>query len=417
MSALTLSEKLIARAAQRETVTPGEEVWAIADRMIMNDSSGPRRIAKLIEELGGVWDRDRVVLVSDHFTPAANRRHAEILETTRTWARDNQIKHFYEFEGVMHNLMLDRWLVQPGMLLIGADSHTISAGAMGAFATPVGSTELATVLATGKIWLRVPQTIRIELEGELGRCLTLRDVTMKILSDFSASFATYRSLEYGGSFVEKLTMEQRLVLANQGIEMGAKNAVVEPSEWMFEAMEKAGIQQQCTPLYPDKDAQYLQTLQYDLNQLEPMVAAPHSPDNVVPISDVGSPDLSAAWMGSCVGGRLTDIRVMAQLLQGKRVRIPTTIVPATQEIYQASIKEGLLGTLVQAGCNIQSPGCGACAGLHSGILGPDDTIISTGPRNFAGRMGSRQAKIFLGNPYTLAASAIAGKIIDPREVL
>ena len=260
----TLTEKIIGRASGR-SVHAGEEVWARADRMIMNDSSGPRRIAELIDELGGIADPSRVVLASDHFTPPATARHREILSITRAWARERGVAGFYDGEGILHNLVLQEQWVEPGMLVVGADSHTCSAGAAGAVAVPVGSTELATVLATGEVWLRVPKTIRIDLEGRLPTGVDVRDLTLRILGDLGTRFASYRAVEYGGSGLDGLGVEERMLLANQGIEMGAKNAIVTPP---------AGAERE--DLQADLDAGYEARHGYELATLVPLIARPRS---------------------------------------------------------------------------------------------------------------------------------------------
>lgn len=413
---MTLTEKIIARAAGVSAVRPGEEVWATADRMIMNDSSGPRRIAGLIEELGGVRDRDRVILVSDHFVPASNVRHAKIVKTTREWAREQDIASFYEYRGILHNLVLDDRLVEPGMLLVGADSHTTTAGAMGAVAVAVGSTELATVLATGQIWLRVPETVRIDLDGELAPWTDVRDITMRILGDMSSDFALYRAIEYGGSHVERMALQDRLVLSNQGIEMGAKNAIVIPDSTL-----EHEIADKRTPgepvLGPDGDARYRAHHRYDVDELVPLVAASPSPDNVAPAASFDDTPIDMAWLGSCAGGRRADLQAAARVLRGRRAAVPLLVTPATQAIHHACIADGTLETLVSAGAVVLAPGCGACAGIHAGVQGEGDRVMATATRNFSGRMGSRESEVFLGSPYTVAASAVAGRVIDPREVM
>jgi 3-isopropylmalate/(R)-2-methylmalate dehydratase large subunit len=410
MSEMTLTEKVIARAAGVTSVRAGDEVWATADRMIMNDSSGPRRFASLVQELGGLWDPSRVVIVSDHFVPAANLRHAQILKTTRAWAKDHDVTHFYEYAGILHNLVLQEGLVGPGMLLVGADSHTTSAGAVGAVAVAVGSTELATVLVTGQLWLRVPETVRIELAGRLGPGVDLRDVTMCILGEHGTSFALYRAIEYAGEFADGLSRDQRLVLTNQGIEMGAKNACVVPTGVLARELSTAGA------LLPDADAPYVARHAYDVGALVPQVAAPGSPDRVTAAADADDA-IDMAWLGSCVGGRGDDLRAAARVVAGSRAVVPFLVTPATQSIYRACLDDGTIATLAAAGATILPPGCGACAGVHAGVQGEGDRVIATATRNFPGRMGSRDAGVFLGSAYTVAASALRGRITDPREVL
>jgi 3-isopropylmalate/(R)-2-methylmalate dehydratase large subunit len=408
MTGMTLSEKIIARAAGLDTVRPGDEVWASADRILMNDSGGPRRIAPLIEELDGLRDREQVVLVSDHFMPPANLRHAEILKVTREWAAEQQIPHFYEAQGILHNLVLEEKLVLPGMLVVGSDSHTVTAGAVGAVALSVGSTELATVLATGELWLQVPDTVQIVLEGALPTLIDIRDITMHILGRLKTDFAVYRAVEYGGTFLETLDLEERIVLSNQGIEMGATNAIVPPHGSL--------VDDAMGPTHPDSDADYVAVHTIDVTTLTPQVALPHMVDNVISIEDAPSTAVSAAWIGSCVGGRYADLKAAAHVLQGRKAKIPLIITPATHAIYQHCLQDGTLQTLVAAGAIIHPAGCGACAGLHSGTVAAGEKIITTATRNFKGRMGSQDSEVYLASPFTVAASAVAGRIVDPHEV-
>ena len=416
MSRHTLTEKVIARASGLEEVSAGEEVWARADRIIMNDTTGPRRIAGLIEELGGVQDRDRIVLASDHFVPPANLRQAEILKTTRDWARSQELPHYFEYQGVLHNLVLQESLVLPGMLLVGADSHTVTAGAMGAVSVAVGSTELATVIATGEVWLRVPQGIRIELNGELSPWVEMRDVTMHLLSEYRSDFALYSGVEFGGSFTDDLDLEDRLVLSNQGIEMGSKNSTVVPSQRLLAHIEAAGIEEQFSPIYPDPDANYAVEYEIDVGNLEPLVALPHAVDNLVAANEVQDGRMDVAWIGSCVGGRYADLKAAAEVLRGKQASIPLLVNPATHAIFQRAAEDGTMQVLLDSGAVFQPAGCGPCAGLHSGILAADERVITTATRNFRGRMGSLDSGIYLASPYTVAASAVAGRVVDPREV-
>jgi len=385
--------------------------------MIMNDSSGPRRIAGLIDELGGLWDSRRVVLASDHVIPAANIRHAEIIKTTRTWAQNQELPYFFEYQGILHNLLFQEWLILPGELLVGADSHTVTAGAAGAVAVAIGSTELATVLTTGQVWLRIPQTIRIRLDNALPPLVDMRDITMQILSDLKSDFALYKAVEFAGSFVDTLTIEDRLVLSNQGIEMGSKNAIVVPTQTLFDEITAVRPDLTLTPLYPDADAAYEATHQYDVGRIEPLVAAPHTVDNIFPAGQGPDNKIDVAHIGSCVGGRYEDLKAAAEVLKGQTVRLPLIVTPATHAIYRRCFEDGTLQTLLDAGAIIQPAGCGPCAGLHSGILAAEESVITTATRNFKGRMGSRDAAVYLASPYTVAASAVAGRVVDPREVM
>ena len=416
MTGKTIAEKIIAKSAGLEQVKIGDEVWVTPDRMSMNDTTGPRRIASLVDDLGGLWDRDKVILASDHFTPAGNIRQAEILKLTRDWAQSQSIQNFYDSEGVLHNLILQEWLVLPGMLLVGADSHTLTAGAIGALAVAVGSTELATVLATGKMWMSVPESVHIELSGGLSKLLDIRDITMKLLQDLKSDFALYSAIEYGGEFIEGLSLEDRLVLTNQGIEMGAKNAFVPTTQLLLDTISEEGISEEFQPVFADDGAEYKSEYHYDLNELEPLIALPHSVDNVVSVSDAPNTQVDHAWIGSCVGGRYADLKAAAMVVKGQKLQIPLSITPATRTIYHRALNEGILKILLDAGAVVNPPGCGACAGLHSGVAASGEKVIATATRNFRGRMGSRDSSVYLASPYTVAASAITGQISDPREI-
>ena len=412
MRRMTVTERIIARAAGVTAVTPGEEVWAKVDLAVMNDSSGPRRIQSILERLGDtLWDPERIVLVSDHFIPPSNPRHAEILSMTRRWAQEKGIAHFYEYQGILHNLLLEFRLVRPGMLVVGADSHTTTAGAVGAVAVPIGSSELAAVLVTGEIWLRVPETVCIKLHGKLQPGVMARDIDFHILGTLKSDFAIYKSIEFSGPAIAHLSIEERSVLTNAGIEMGAKNALV-PADtitWEYYDITPESV------LQHDPCADFEHLYEFTVSTLEPQIALPHQVDNVANVSDIVGQPVDIAYLGSCVGAKLSDLRMAAQILRGHKVSIPFIVTPATRSAYEAVLRDGTLATLVEAGAIVQPPGCGPCAGVHMGILGPDQRAIASVTRNFRGRMGSRDAEIYLGSPATVAASVIEGKIADPRH--
>lgn len=415
---MPVSERIIARAAGVATVRPGDEVWTQIDRAVMNDSSGPRRMAALVERLGGkVWDPAKVVLVSDHFIPASTFRHAEILSVTRDWAKEKGLTHFFEYDGILHNLLLERRLVEPGMLLVGADSHTVTAGASGAVAIPIGSSELGAVLVTGEIWLRVPETICVRLEGELQRGVMARDIDFQILGRLKNDFATYRAVEFAGSALASLSIEERSVLCNAGIEMGAKNAIVPADDITARWYAQLEVQSDWPTLAHDPHADFAETQTFDVSELEPQVALPHRVDNVAGVNELDDTPLTGAQIGSCVGAKLTDLRAAAEVLRGRKVRVPLLVTPATRAAMDAAVADGTAKILLDAGAVLQAPGCGPCAGVHMGVLGDGERIIASVTRNFRGRMGSREAEIYLGSPQTVAASAIAGQITDPRPYL
>jgi 3-isopropylmalate/(R)-2-methylmalate dehydratase large subunit len=411
---MTLTEKIIAHTSGRPAVAPGDEVWANVDLAAMHDSSGPRRIAPTLQQLGGaLWDPSRIVLAIDHFTPAATARHADILAVTRAWAQSAGIPHFFDSVGVMHNLLLERGLARPGTLIVGADSHTVTAGAVGALAIGVGATELATVLVTGQIWLRVPPTVLIRFEGSLPPYLTARDLAMTVLRVQRADFAIYKAVEYGGAVVDPLDLDERAVLANQAIEMGAKNGIIAPGSLLAALGGDGGNR----PVAGDAGARYEQVHTYAVDGIPPLVAAPPNVDNVGAVADTGAVVFDRAYIGSCAGGKAFDLRAAARILRGRRTRTPLRVAPATQRVVEDTLRDGTLQALVEAGAIIQAPGCGACAGLHSGLLGPQERCITTVTRNYPGRMGDPTAEIYLASPLTVAASAVTGRLTDPREFL
>lgn len=418
MRSMTITENIIARAAGLSEVTPGDEVWADVDLVMMNDTSGPRRMAPKLDQLGGeVWDIEKVVLATDHFIPAANMRHAEILDKTRRWANEHQMPHFYDFQGVLHNLILEDFLARPGMLIAGADSHSVTAGAVGAVAVGISSTELATILATGQIWMRVPPTVRIVLEGALPKGVTMRDLSMRILADLGSDFGLNKAVEFTGPALASLSLEDRSVLANQSIEMGAANGIVVPDETLLAELAAADVELPDPVPNSDEDCQIEATHTFDLSALEPQVACPHDVDNVRDVTELTGTKIDQVYVGSCVGGKMSDLMAFAQVLRGRRVKIPTTVTPATQHVYQTCLENGTLKALVEAGVTIQAPGCGACAGLHSGVLGSGERCMATVTRNYRGRMGDPGAEIYLASPYTVGAAAIEGRIADPRGYL
>jgi len=409
---MTLTERILARAAGRSSVRPGEEVWASVDLAVMHDSSGPRRIGPLLDRLGGrLWDPEKVVLAIDHFWPPATLTQAEIVTLTRAWARDHELPHFFDGHGVLHNLLLEAGLVRGGMLVVGADSHTCTAGAIGAVAVGVGATELATVLATGEIWLRVPSTVLIRFEGSLPSYLAARDLAMTVLGYLGADFAIYRAVEYGGDAVATLPLDERAVLTNQAVEMGAKNGIIAPPP------DAARIQGDSLDLAPTAPGDCEAVHTFRVSDLEPLVALPPRVDHVRPVRELEGLRVDRAYIGSCAGGKTTDLRLAARVLRGRRVRVPLVVTPATQGVVRECLADGTLGTLAEAGVVLQAPGCGACAGLHSGLLGPGERCVATVTRNNPGRMGHRSAEIYLASPLTVAASALTGRLTDPREVL
>jgi len=414
---VTLTEQILARASGRSRVGSGDEVWARVDLAVMHDSSGPRRVAPVVEELGGrLWDPGRVVLAVDHFLPPANVRQAEIISRTRLWAREHGIRHFFDGSGILHNILLEHGLAGPGMVIAGADSHTLTAGAHGAFAMGVGSTEMATILVTGEVWVSVPPSVLVHFDGAPAPWISARDMAMLVLRELRADFALSRAVEFRGPAVAALPVEERSVLTNQASEMGAHNAILASDETLRAHLRALGCDTRAE-LAPTPAAAYQEAFRFDVTGLAPLVACPPAVDCVRTVRDVAGTPLDRAYVGSCAGAKYGDLAMAARVLRGRTARIPLAVVPATQGTYLRALGDGTLETLVRAGATVQAPGCGACAGLHSGLLGPGERCIATVTRNTPGRMGARDAEIYLASPYTVAASAVRGAIADPAEVM
>jgi 3-isopropylmalate/(R)-2-methylmalate dehydratase large subunit len=417
---MTMAEKIIARTAQKITVKAGDFVWADVDTAMMDDLLGPRVvIADQIKRLGNqIWDKNKVVIISDHYSPAANITQAEILQFTRNWAKDYGIQHYYEGIGPCHQILAEKGFDIPGTLLVGTDSHTCTSGAFGCFGTGIGSTEMLGVLVSGQIWLRVPETIRIIWNGHLQTGVYSKDLVLKTIGMIGQAGAAYKALEFSGYCIDNLSVEDRMTICNMAVEAGAKTGLIAPDEKVFTYLEAIGAAKGF-PVYSDTDAVYCETVECDAESLTPQIALPHDVDNVVPVSIAAGETIQQAYLGSCTNGRFNDLQEAARILKGRRVAegVRMLVSPASHSVYNRAIREGVLQTLSDAGAIILAPGCGACLGLHSGILARGEKAISSTNRNFVGRMGHKEAEIFLGSPASVAAAAIEGKITDPRKYL
>ena len=416
---MTITEKILAHAAGLPAVRAGEIVNAAVDVAMMDDILGPRvEIAENMEKLGvSVWDPDRVVIVSDHYTPPANAKQAEIVKFTREWAAAHGVKNYYEFKGPCHQVMVERGHVTAGDIAIGTDSHTCAYGAVGAFSTGVGSTEMLGVLVTGEIWLRVPQSIKIEFNGELPTGVMAKDVVLKTIGKVGHAGATYKTLEFAGSTFENMIMDERLCITNMAVEAGAKNGIIPCDEKTVEFLKSTGAK---TPLiyHSDPDAEYLSSFRFDASELVPQCACPHNVDNVRPIAEVNTP-INQAYIGSCTGGRYNDLKMAADLLRGKQIAkgIRLLVSPASAWIWERCARDGILSDLAAAGATILASSCGACLGVHSGAIGAGEVCVSSTNRNFLGRMGSKKSEVYLASPLSVAASALTGRLTDPREFM
>ena len=417
----TMSEKILALGAGVPEAQAGDILWVNIDKAMLDDILGPRvEIADHMKEIKDeIWDPSKVVVISDHYTPPASINQAEIVKFTRDWSKKYGVDNYYEFVGPCHQIMVEKGHVLPGAVVLGTDSHTCMGGAMGAFATGVGSTEMLGVLITGKTWLRVPETIRVIWNGSLKPGVMAKDISLKTIGAIGHAGATYKTVEYQGNTISELSMDERLAITNMAVEMGAKAGLMKPDEKVAEYLAQHGVTAPYTMLESDPDAVYCQTLQFDAANLSPMVSCPHEVDNVAEIEQLADVKIDQAYIGSCTGGRYNDLAAAAQILKGHKVKAGTRLLvsPASQDIWMQASRDGILATLAEAGAVVMAPTCGVCVGLHSGLLADGEVCISSTNRNFIGRMGSKKARIYLSSPMAVAASAIAGKIADPRKYL
>ena len=417
----TLAEKIIAKAAGREHVTPGEIVTCAVDLAMMHDSGGPRRVQPILERLGAkVWDVNKVVLVSDHFVPAVDAESAAILDLTRKWAGANDIKNFYDMQGICHVVLPERGHLAPGMFVVGGDSHSPTGGAFGCFMFGVGATDMAGVLVTGETWVKVPGTIRIDINGDLPLGVSAKDIILHLCARLGMGGGKYQAIEYTGSTVAGLSMTERMTLSNMAAELGAQVGLIAGDETTAEYVRNAGGDPgDYRQWQSDADATYMETHSVQTDQLVPYVAAPHSPANSAPVGEHTGVALNQAYIGACTGAKLEDLHMAAKVLKGHKVAATTRLLlaPASTRVTAAAAADGTLATLTEAGAILMPSGCGACAGYGAGILANDEVCIASTARNFQGRMGATSSKVYLASPYTVAASAIEGRIADPRAFL
>ncbi len=418
---MNITEKILAKAAGKKVVQPGEIVDANVDMIMVHDLTGPLAV-EAFNKIGiqKVWDNQKAVVILDHQVPAESVKAAELHKTMRQFAKDQNLR-FYDVGrgGVCHQVMPEKGHVVPGTVIVGADSHTCTYGAFGAFATGIGSTEAAAVMATGKIWIKVPEAIKITVNGEFQKFVTPKDLILAIIGRLTVDGATYKSAEFTGPTIKNMSIAGRMTMCNMAVEMGAKNGIVEPDETTRKFLEgRVNALPNFEALKSDKDAVFGRTEEFDVSKMEPQVACPSQVDNVKPISEIGDMPIEQAFIGSCTNGRLEDLRLAAQVIKGKHVKdgVRALVIPASQEVYTQALKEGLLEIFTEAGALVCGSACGPCLGGHIGLLAAGETCVSSSNRNFIGRMGSPQANVFLASPATVAASAITGKITDPRKV-
>jgi len=416
---LNLIEKILASASSKKTVEPNEIVEARIDVAMVHDLTGPLTV-KAFREIGikRVWDPDKIVVILDHLVPADSVTTAELHKTLRNFVKEQEIEHFYEVGrgGVCHQVMPEEGFVRPGEVVVGADSHTCEYGALGAFATGIGSTEMAAVFVKGSLWFRVPKVIKINAEGKFKEYVSAKDLILKIISMLGSGGATYKGIEFTGKTVEDMSIDGRLTMCNMVIEAGAKAGIIEPDEKTIDYV-KERWKGRLDQVKSDPNAAYEKQIQMDVADLSAQVACPSSVDNVKPASELGNIEIDQAFIGTCTNGRMEDLRVAARILRGKKIGrgVRAIVIPASQSIYLESLREGLIETFVQAGAAVGNPNCGPCLGGHMGILAAGEVCVSTSNRNFTGRMGSKEARVYLASPATVAASAIEGRIVDPRS--
>ena len=421
---MTLTEKILARHSGNDRVEPGQIINANVDLVLANELSAAVAIGVMRGTKGAdrVFDREKIALVEDHFVPAKDAQSAKVAKLMKDFAREQDIKHFFDVGrgGIEHVVLPEEGLVAPGELIVGGDSHTCTYGAFGAFGTGMGSTDIAAAFILGEVWLRVPPTIKITYNGELREMVFAKDLMLKTVGTLGIDGATYRAIEYHGTTVDNLSITGRITMANMAIEAGAKNGIFHADEKTI-AFVKERTDRPFTVERADADARYERELTIDVSDLEPQVACPHTPDNVHPISEVTRDTINVdqVFIGSCTNCYIDDMRIVAKILEGKKISPTLRVIvnPGSQKVWMQAAQEGVLTTLAAAGCVVNTPGCGACFGGHMGTLGDGERCISTTNRNYVGRMGSPKAEVYLASPATCAASALTGRITDPRSVV
>lgn len=410
----TLVEKILAKSSGKNSVSAGEFVLADVDVVFAHDGTALLAIESM-QEIGieRVFDKNKVVFFIDHASPSPSPQISNIHSAIRKFAKKHSIRLYDTGSGICHQVLPEEGYVKPGSIVVGADSHTVTHGAFNAFATGVGSTDAAIAMATGKLWFMVPESVKIVVEGKFRNMVMSKDLVLHVLGEVKADGLTYKSVEYHGNCIEGLSVDSRMTIANMAVEMGAKCCPMElnsaTEEWL---KERVG---DFKPVKADKDAKYSDELYIDASKLEPLVAAPSNVDNVKSVREVEGTEVDQVFIGSCTNGRLEDIEVAARILDGKHVKTRCIVIPASRKVYYEALRKGFIDKLVKAGCIVGFPTCGPCIGAHMGLLGDEEVAISTSNRNFIGRMGSSSSKIYLASPATAAASALEGKIVDPRK--
>lgn len=420
---MTVTEKILARAAGKDRVAAGDIIRTNVDLVFAHDATMPLAVIEFTRMgVSRVFDPEKVAIICDHFVPNATIVAAGQTKFLRDFAREQGLTHYYEVGrggnfGVEHALLPEEGLIRPGMIVVGGDSHTTSHGALAAFASGFGSTDIAAAMALGETWLRVPETIRFVYTGELRPWVGAKDLILYTIGRIGVSGALYRSMEFAGPVIESLTVDQRLTLCNMAVEAGAKNGVVASDSQTKRYLNDRGIEDVLL-LDADPDASYYSVLEIDAGQIEPQIACPSLPDNVVPVSQVAGSPLDAVFIGSCTNGRIQDLREAAEIIKGRQVspELRLVVIPITQKIYLQALEEGLVDIFASAGAAVSAPTCGPCFGGHMGLMAAGERMLSTSNRNFVGRMGHPESEVYLTSPAIAAASAITGRIATPDEL-
>jgi homoaconitate hydratase family protein len=416
---LTISQKILAKKSNNESVQPGEIVNCNVDIAMSHDNSA--LVIENFQKIGisSIWDKDKILIGLDHRVPANNIRVAQAHKTIRKFAADQNIKNYFGIRmGICHQVLCEKGFVQPGKLILGTDSHSTIYGALGAFGTGIGASEMAGIWATGQLWLKVPETIRVDIDGKLPLGVYSKDVILNLIKMLTSSGGTYKTLEFYGNTINDFDISDRMTICNMAIELGAKAGIVPPDEKTNQFLSKTN-KEPLSPVLSDEDAPFSQEIKFDISTLEPQIACPHNVDNVKDIGKLSSKAIDQAFIGSCTNGRLNDLKAAAQILDGHEVNknVRLIVCPASRSVYLSAIREGIIEKIVAAGGVVLNPGCGPCLGAHQGVLADNEVVVSSSNRNFQGRMGSPDSEIYLASPATVAASAIKGEITDPRNFL
>ncbi len=414
----TFAEKILARKSGKNEVKAGEIVTVQPDFVMSHDNSAA--ISKIFKSIGKkrVICPEKIVIVLDHCAPAASEKYANNHKIIREFVSENGIKNFYEINtGICHQVLPEKGFAYPGALVLGSDSHTTTYGAFGAFSTGIGRSEAAAIWATGKLWLKVPETIKFVINGKMPKGVYSKDLVLKIIGEIGADGALYKAVEFTGNTIDEMSLSERMVISNMAVEMGAKIGYMKPDEKVFEFLNEIDVKGEVEVVFSDEDAVYEKVIEMDVSHLSPKVSAPHTVDNVKDIEEVKGTKINQALLGTCTNGRLEDLRIAAKILKGKKIdkNVRLLVFPASMKIYKEALKEGIFEILLDAGAIILNPNCGPCLGAHEGVLADGEVCISTANRNFKGRMGNKNSFIYLGSPATVAVSAIKGEISDPRE--